>query len=356
MIVNLIKDKQIFSVTLPQKIKGKFWLCDFDSTGKKRELIGIEAIKDSWFVKSNSEAAVVDADNKLISVTEIKENTLLEIAIKDCNAKSVIFCEPVSKSRQVFKKYLAVKDCDLYIGRSNADILCKNRYISSRHAVLALENGNWSVKDLDSKNGTFVNEYKITAKPLNPGDVIYIMGLKIIIGSNFIALNNPDDTVTVCNDCLADFPYQQIKPTGDEPVQNTVKLFYRSPRIKREIEKASVKIDMPPPKDSVSPVPLAMIVGPSMTMGMASLSTGAFAAASVIMGNGTWFNVMPTMVMSFSMLLGTVMWPIAAKKKRGQAQTKKRVQKAEKIFGVSYFRKGQCKKAYPNAKGDTSGK
>ena len=34
MIVNLIKEFQIYSVTLPDKVKGQFWLEDADEKGK----------------------------------------------------------------------------------------------------------------------------------------------------------------------------------------------------------------------------------------------------------------------------------------------------------------------------------
>ena len=44
MIVNLIKSRQMFSLTLPNKIKGQYWLTDTDSIGNPRELISIEAV------------------------------------------------------------------------------------------------------------------------------------------------------------------------------------------------------------------------------------------------------------------------------------------------------------------------
>ena len=53
MIVNLIKSRQMFSLTLPNKIKGQYWLTDTDSIGNPRELISIEAVDGTWVLKSN---------------------------------------------------------------------------------------------------------------------------------------------------------------------------------------------------------------------------------------------------------------------------------------------------------------
>jgi hypothetical protein len=45
--------------------------------------------------------------------------------------------------------------------------------ISSRHAVLRFEGGRWWVEDLQSTNGTYVNESRVTGRcPLHAGDVV----------------------------------------------------------------------------------------------------------------------------------------------------------------------------------------
>ena len=49
MIVNLIKTDRIFSLTLPEKVKGRFWLNDFDEKGAFRQLISIEAMDEKWW-------------------------------------------------------------------------------------------------------------------------------------------------------------------------------------------------------------------------------------------------------------------------------------------------------------------
>ena len=61
-------------------------------------------------------------------------------------------------------------------------------------------------------------------------------------------------------------------------------------------------------------VPLALMLGPSLTMGMTSISTGLLSVSNVISNGGEITQALPTLLMSVSMLLGTVLWPILTKK------------------------------------------
>ena len=67
-------------------------------------------------------------------------------------------------------------DRDRYtLGRSSANELCysEDAGLSRQHLVLERDGDGWSVRDLNSKNGTFVNGSRITAAlPLGPNDRI----------------------------------------------------------------------------------------------------------------------------------------------------------------------------------------
>lgn len=72
MLVSLIKDVQIFSMTLPVKVKGQYWITDLDCNGKARNLISIEAINQSWLVKSNKNVNVLDLDGNAVADAVLK--------------------------------------------------------------------------------------------------------------------------------------------------------------------------------------------------------------------------------------------------------------------------------------------
>ena len=77
MIVNLIKSRQMFSLTLPNKIKGQYWLTDTDSIGNPRELISIEAVDGTWVLKSNRKVSVLNSKNEPVNNTVLQPQSFL---------------------------------------------------------------------------------------------------------------------------------------------------------------------------------------------------------------------------------------------------------------------------------------
>lgn len=59
------------------------------------------------------------------------------------------------------------------IGTSaDCDIVVTDAYLSARHCTVRYENGNFVVIDLDSRNGTFVNQKRISKEDLIDNDTV----------------------------------------------------------------------------------------------------------------------------------------------------------------------------------------
>ena len=199
------------------------------------------------------------------------------------------------------------------------------------------------MEDLDSTNGTYVNGICATKMKLSVGDIIYIMGLQIIIGSRFIAMNNPDGALQIKTQAL--IPFQNQSVTMRETEKEMPQFFYRSPRFRREIEPLILNIDEPPRMEKANTTPMAMLIGPALTMGMASIGSGAFSVINTLNNNGSMLTVMPTVIMSVSMLLGTVMWPVLTKKHEKKEKIKYEKSRQEKYFSYLNEVKDKIKRA-----------
>ena len=71
----------------------------------------------------------------------------------------------------------------LTIGRSpDADIILRDEKISRMHCGIRLLEGEYYVKDLQSKNGTFLNGERIDTAKLKAGDVIRVGSIVITYG------------------------------------------------------------------------------------------------------------------------------------------------------------------------------
>lgn len=315
MVVNLIKATQMFSVTLPEKVKGCYWLSDIDESQCYRDLISIEAVDNVWTVKSNKRVTVMDSNNRPLESAQIRPMSFLSLKYYNSDERIVIFAEEVEPSRQVFTKIVMRQPDNIFIGRNNNNNLYyPNNFISGQHAQLCFDGSNWSIYDLNSTNGTYVNGYRVESANLCAGDLVYIMGLKIVIGHNYFAVNNPDGKLTLQSINMAQYQPQKAEPLKGEPELPEKTHFYRSPRFFREIEHLVFKIDPPPQLQKQDTVPLALMLGPSLTMAMTSVSTGVLTVSNVISNGGNISQALPTLIMSVSMLLGTVMWPILTKR------------------------------------------
>lgn len=328
MIVNLIKSEQMFSMSLPEKVKGQYWVTDLDSRGNLRQLISIEAFQAEWIVKSNKKVAVLDATGARVRSMAIQSQSMIYLQIQESSERVLLYADDTDRSRLSFQKLIAVSPDVYTIGRTSGNsVYFDNKFVSGKHAKLAYTGRNWTIEDTGSTNGTYVNGRRVHSQTLAAGDCVYIMGLRIVIGDNYIAMNDPDHKVTVSAGSLQPFAIPRTEELREEVEMAEKKYFYRSPRFFRAVESCEITIDPPPQAQKLDTVPLALMLGPAITMGMTSLSTGILSVSNVMANGGEITQAMPTLIMSVSMLLGTIMWPILTKwyenKQKLQAEKKR---------------------------------
>ena len=344
MIVTLIKKDRIFNITLPEKIKGRFWITDCDGTGKKRNLISVEAVDDKWVLKGSEAAFVFDVNKGVIDEVTLEEHYFYTIKIAD-DEDAYIYAEAANSERQIFNKFIVADGTEISIGRERDNQICvDNRYVSAHHAVLNYVDNSWTISDSNSTNGTFVNNMRVGIRNLKPGDTIFIIGFKIIIGGGFIAFNNPDNTVRYDTNFIHELVMQEEGERIEKEIKVQPDFFYRAPRFKRDIETLRFKIDGPPSQETGNNLPLPMVIGPSLTMGMASMTSGAFSVINSMNSGGTIMNAIPTLAMSASMVLGMVMWPILTKKYESKKSREKEAerQKLYKDYLFSMYVNNEC--------------
>lgn len=90
-------------------------------------------------------------------------------------------------------KYFVVSDTQILIGRSEEAIIRINNdnFCSRRHALLYWENKACFIKDLNSTNGTLVNNNRISQKTeLHDGDIIGLGDTKLVVSVKDIIEGN----------------------------------------------------------------------------------------------------------------------------------------------------------------------
>ncbi len=83
------------------------------------------------------------------------------------------------------------------LGRdSSCDITIPGTHLSRQHAELAVKDGRLLIRDLDSSNGTFLNDKQITEASLNPGDVVRFDVLTFKVDGPSESEKEPDANAT----------------------------------------------------------------------------------------------------------------------------------------------------------------
>lgn len=339
MIVTLIKQDRLFTIFLPNKVMGQYWIKDYDQHGKERSLLSIEAVSGQWVARSNKKVIILDSNKNNIAEVTLSNYLFYHLQILNEDEKVSMYVEPVTKESQSFIKIVPLKNGEYRIGRTLDSHICfDNNLVSSDHARLFYQDGQWRIVDRDSTNGTFVNGLRITDCNLKFGDIIYIMGLKIIVGSSFVAVNMPENKVKLDGNNFKKLEIKKPNDIDDDDDESedvdTTSYFYRSPRFKRDVQSANIKIDGPPVATEEQQTPLLLVLGPTITMGITMISSSLIGTINTINSGGDIKNALPSIIISAIMIFGMITWPILSKRyeKRQQKKREKKRQKKYKLY------------------------
>lgn len=328
MIIRLIKRTKIYNFHLPTTVQGNYWITDLDNLGNVRNLVNVEEDNGAWRLKSNFETKIVVNNQELDSVI-LREYSLYFLRINSDNSYILLYCSP-SVDASISK--LKVKgDCQVIIGNSpDCQISYNYPLVSKAQAALTYSNSNWYIEDLGSKYGTYVNNELTQKKHLDHGDIIFIMGLKIIVLDNTIIINNIGKLVKVAPSFfLPVTPLVQPIINDDNVLEENVEFFkeedyfFRSPRFKAGIEQVDINIDAPPAKQQQDDTPIMYVIAPMICMGMTSLMTGYTSVSNLVAGNSTIKSSLPTLITCFAMLLAMILLPLMNKRYQKKQQKKK---------------------------------
>jgi S-DNA-T family DNA segregation ATPase FtsK/SpoIIIE len=156
----------------------------------------------------------------------------------------------------------------------------KERYVSGEHCLITLKNGNWELQD-KSKNGTYVNFQRAYGNViLRYGDSIRIMRLHMIFLGNMLAINDCDGLRVVIPPVEGGERINSLASPGSGNAAGKI-LFHRSPRNLKKLHTDPIEIEAPPQPEETKEQPLAMQIGPSLTMAIPMILGSSLSFASL---------------------------------------------------------------------------
>lgn len=324
MNLYLFDEKEIILFNLPNKIIGNFWIKDSDN----RNIVNISARDNIWIISGGSNSKVYAEKNYVDEcVLKLKHFYLIEKKSK----KYILFVDNVLDTS--FSSYKAADNTNIKIGsNSSCDVYYKNEYAGDVHVALSYNSGYWVLKK-DIKFMTYLNNSLITRESLliKNGDVLNIFGLKIVFAFDMLFINNPLENLVI-NNSLTAFTISSNdeiveEEIVDQPMYNDDEYFFKSPRIRRTIEKLDINIDSPPNKVDEKGMPMIYTLGPMLTMGASSVVNIYDTMGKVGSGEKTWSSAAPSLIVSGAMLCSMLLWPFLMRlyeKKRKKDDENKR--------------------------------
>lgn len=317
MKIMLMDIAKIVNLMLPNEVFGNYWVTD----ESKNNLVSIEGKDGVWILKSNTEVKVYwnGSITEEIVLEQEKFYTLKNIST---NKSYVIYTCPIYDQSAMQLKINNDGNKDYFIGNNSLkgentfpNIISYNQPgFNINQLKLEYRDGIYTIHNLYPKIPMYVNGYLTTYEILNPGDRIFIFGLKISIIKDIFYLNNPNKLVTVdnkifSNRLLKELDFSLIPKEPDQVIEMYKKedYFLKPPRFDEKIEERTFVIDPPPQSQQAEEMPAILTMGSMMMMGMSSMVTGIVSFSNLANGKTTiadaWPSLLTTVGMLFCMLI-----------------------------------------------------
>ena len=349
MILKLIGKDVLYKLKLSDEKNGNYWVMSDD--GKK--LVNVIGKDNEWVICSTEQAKILKVEaiksfniskvtknsNNIISELVLKEKSIHYISLSsNPNELYVLLCEPIYEDDFIHIK--AQNFQKIKIGQdSSCDIIYNNPLLKKVQALIFYNNEKLMLRDYGTNYGTFLNDVPVSNKLrlLFNGDLIYIMGLKIVIVGDNIFVNNPFNRVTYNKQKFQLINRERkILASIDKDSENAnlfseEDYFARAPRIINKIEKEKIKIEAPPQKQEKDDKPLIYTIGPSMAMGMVMVVSMMATIRGLSSGTSSLRTTIISALMVFAMLIGMILFPILNNKYE-KRRKRKREEKRQKKY------------------------
>ena len=350
MLVALVGKNKIYKITLPKVAVGNYWLSNKQGE-KEIKLVNIKGELGKWQISSDNFVKIINAkwieDKKrniksqyeqVINKITLKEYTMYYVQLGNSDELYILYCAPAYEDNFT---HLDIKNTsEILIGNgTNNHISYSNPLVKKTHARISLNNGRYIIENYDQEYGTFVNNIPVPkeGKILFNGDVIFIMGLRIIIMGKSIYINNPVNKVSYREENFTveikknDYSYLKKEDTEDTELYTEDDYFARAPRISNIIECEKVKIDSPPAVQSKQEMPLILVLGSTLSMGLIMMVSIVMSIDGLISGTATGKETAFALIMAFAMLISMILFPILNVKYE-KKQKKKYEEKRQKRY------------------------
>jgi len=312
MLIYIIHFDKIFTFRLPLTISGNYMLEDCDSDGNIRSLINVVALSSKWHINSNENVRIL-SNNQFIKSCELSLYNWYSLSTVD-GEKIALFCMPLYESKYIIKSIDT--SGNLIVGKgNNCDIIVLNSLFSDQQFELIYEDMKWHIRNLNMKQGLYINGVLQNDGFLDSFDKVFIAGFRFVICGNMIFLNNSIYSVTLKTKLLIP-PMKVLSAPNFNSLFQTYSDYYgqndyfsKSPVFLKKISEVSIDLKSPEEEENPEFQSIIMTIIPTALMGVTTLITTYYTIRNYINGDGDDETLYTTIVMIVVMFILCFIWP-----------------------------------------------
>lgn len=234
--------------------------------------IKFDVIEGRWRVLADDNYKVIvnDKEEKTVDIVDGRSFEIIGKGSDPIYAKAVF-----EHADFVSTKKYCISGSGITIGSGeDNDIVYKASFVSHVHAAITRKNGVWCIEDM-SQNGVYVNAKRVkVSTQLRYGDLINIIGLRIVCLNEIIAVCSGEKPNIFVNERRlkrAEFNVGTDTLSEKHSEGITHDFFNRAPRIMRKLHTDPIEIEAPPAPKQEEQRSLLATIGPSFTMALPML-------------------------------------------------------------------------------------
>ena len=336
MKILILKKERIITTSLPNNIYGDFQIVDSDENGNQVDLITIKEQNGKWLLTNTPDTAII-VNNTPVGSIYLTDYFSCEILYRKSDYKYILYCLPTYDVTTLYN----VVDANITIGNSNADITYTNAFLNSYSLKIYYDNA-WYIEVLTDTYLVYKNNKSIKKERLFNGDVIFILGLRIVVLGNYMIINNPYNTVRINSNKLKAIRLgaTSSKSEIEEELEiyDEEDYFFRTPRFKRSIVTEKFKIDSPPENQDPEGMPFFLTLASSMTMAATS-SMSLYTAVSRLNEGASFKEILPTLIITLITLIASFVVPLISRIWQKKSNKKKEALRQQKYTNYVEERK-----------------
>ncbi|MDO4962585.1 MAG: type VII secretion protein EssC [bacterium] len=321
-IVLFLLDKVVY-YKLPSIVSGSY---SFDPYGDEEKLINIDSINGNWILHSTAFCSIIE-NQKVVEESILMPNNFY-VLYKD-KKTYLLFVNNLEIPNIL--KFSYNEKINLIIGKDdNCNIKYDCEYLKDSVVKISVKNNQLLLQKNDDQI-IYINNLALKNNfyNINFGDEIRIFGLNLKILKELVLIEKINDLIIKPNENFKVFIYNDNNKLKDIEIKDVdlyqkEDYFYKSPRFKRDIKTKEIKLTPPPNVSENEELPLILVVGPMLTMGITSGVTVLNTIIRIDSGETNLQKSWPSIVISVVMVISTVMWPLITQIYNKKLKSRKR--------------------------------